>query len=219
MFIGHFAAAFAAKKAAPSGSLGSYFAAAQLPDLLWPLLVLTGVERVTIAPGDTAFTPLRFDSYPISHSLLLDLVWAAAFGALLYWRTRSRRPALVAGLLVLSHWVLDVVSHRKDMPLLPGYPLRLGLGLWNSIPATLAVECGLFIFGVWLYVKATPRADGVGNLSLAALVAILLTCYAGAAFGGPPPGVVMVALTGLVGAALLLGMAWWVDERRSKQAT
>ena len=83
MFIGHFAVAFAAKKAAPSGSLGGYFAAAQLPDLLWPLLVLLGIERVAIVPGDTAFTPLRFDSYPISHSLLLDAVWAAAFGALL----------------------------------------------------------------------------------------------------------------------------------------
>ena len=215
MFIGHFAMAFAAKKAAPAGSLGGFFAAAQLPDLLWPLLVLTGVERVTIVPGDTAFTPLRFDFYPISHSLLMDAFWAAAFAAVVFWRTRSRRTAFVSALLVLSHWALDVVSHRADMPLLPGYPLKLGLGLWNSIPATLAVETGLFVFGVWVYVRATPGSDGVGNLSLAALLAILLTCYAGAAFGGPPPGVTVVALAGLVGAALLLGMGWWVDEKRT----
>src|SRR5262245_38652397 len=108
MFIGHFAMAFAAKKAAPSGSLGGVFPAAVLPALRGPLLVLLGVERVTIVPGDTAFTPLRFDSYPISHSLLLDAFWAAAFAAVVFWRTRSRRTAFVSALLVLSHWGLDV---------------------------------------------------------------------------------------------------------------
>ena len=103
MFIGHFAVGFAAKKIAPRGSLPAYFAAAQLPDLLWPVLVTAGVERVTIAPGDTAFMPLRFDSYPISHSLALDLLWAVLF-ALGMWRaTRDRRAAGACAALVVSH--------------------------------------------------------------------------------------------------------------------
>jgi len=209
MFIGHFAVAFAAKKAAPSGSLGGYFAAAQLPDLLWPLLVLLGVERVTIMPGDTAFTPLRFDSYPISHSLLLDAVWAAAFGALLYWRTRSRRTALVAGLLVLSHWLLDVVSHRADMPLLPGSPVRLGLGLWNSIPATLAVELTMFAAGLVIYIRS--GSPGAGRVSFWLLIAFLLIAYFAAAFGPPPPNVTTLAWSALA-LWLLIPWARWADR-------
>src|SRR5437762_4423209 len=149
MFIGHFAVGFAAKKIAPRGSLPAYFAAAQLPDLLWPVLVAAGVERVTIAPGDTAFTPFRFDSYPISHSLALDLLWAVLF-ALGMWRaTRDRGAALACAALVVSHWVLDFATHRPDMPIFPGGP-RYGLGLWNSVPATLAIESGLLAAGVSL---------------------------------------------------------------------
>lgn len=214
MFIGHFAAGLAAKKAAPGGSLAAYCAAAQLPDLLWPLLLLAGVERVAIAPGDTAFTPLRFDSYPFSHSLALDLAWAAAFAAFVWWRARSRGPALMAGALVLSHWLLDFATHRPDMPLWPGGP-RLGLGLWNSVAGTLAVETLMFAIGLWLYTRATEARGRAGRISLAVLVAVLLLAYFSSAFGPPPPSVTAIALAGTAGFAILLALATWVDRTRT----
>jgi hypothetical protein len=120
LFLGHFALAFAAKKADPEVSLGTYFLAAQLPDMLWPCFVLAGVEQVSIAPGDTAFTPLRFDSYPFSHSLLAVALWASVMAGLHYLSKHRARAAALIGLLVLSHWILDYVSHRPDMPLFPG---------------------------------------------------------------------------------------------------
>lgn len=214
MFIGHFAAGLAAKRAAPGGSLTAYCAAAQLPDLLWPVFLLAGVERVSIAPGDTAFTPLRFDSYPFSHSLALDLVWAVALAACVWWRVRSRGPALLAGALVLSHWLLDFASHRPDMPLWPGGPL-LGLGLWNSVAGTLVVETLMFGIGLRLYTRATEARGRAGRISLAVLVAVLLLSYFSSAFGPPPPNVTAIALAGTAGFAILLALAAWVDRTRS----
>lgn len=217
MFIGHFAAGFAAKRIAPRGSLPAYFAAAQLPDLLWPVLVAVGVERVTIAPGDTAFTPLRFDSYPISHSLALDVLWGALFALGLWWATRSRSAAAVSAALVVSHWLLDFASHRADMPLVPGGS-RYGLGLWNSVPGTLAVESALFAMGVALYAQATKPRDRVGRYGLIGLVLLLVTAYLGAAFGPPPPSVSAVVVTGIAGSLALLLLSAWTDRHRQGAA-
>ena len=130
MFIGHFALAFAAKSAAPRVNLATLFAAAQLPDLVWPVLVGVGIEQVRIARGDTAFTRLQFVSYPWSHSLLLVVIWAAGFAVLHRLRT-GRASGAVLGAPVVSHWLLDVVAHRPDVPLYPGGPV-FGFGLWNS---------------------------------------------------------------------------------------
>jgi len=216
MFIGHFAVGFAAKALAPRRSLATYFAAAQLPDLLWPPLLLLGIEKVTIAPGDTAFTPLRFDSYPVSHSLLTLAAWGAAFAALVWWRTRDRRAAWTCWALVVSHWLLDFASHRPDMPLAPG-AAKVGLGLWNSVPETLAVEAILFAAGVVLYAGATQARDALGRWGLAGLVALILAAYLGAAFGPPPPSVPAIAWTSLVGALVFLVLAAWVDGHRASR--
>jgi hypothetical protein len=214
MFIGHFAVGFAARKAEPRGPLAGYFAAAQVPDLIWPILVLAGVEHVTIAPGDTAFTPLRFDSYPISHSLALDVLWGLICAGLMWLATCSRRAAWISAALVVSHWVLDFVTHRPDMPIVPG-GRRYGLGLWNSVPATLVTESLLFALGVWLYARATTPIDGIGKHGLTGLVALLVGAYLGAAFGPPPPGVAAIAITGIAGGLLFLGLSAWVDRHRT----
>ena len=213
MFIGHFAVGFAARKLAPRGPLPAYFAAAQLPDLLWPVLLLAGVERVTIAPGDTAFTPLRFDSYPISHSLALDVVWALLFAGGMWVATRSRSAAWASAVLVVSHWILDLATHRADMPLVPGGS-RYGLGLWNSVPATLATESALLAVGVALYVRATRPLDRVGRHALTGLVAFLVLAYLGAAFGPPPPNVAAVAWAGIAGGIVVLALAAWIEAHR-----
>jgi membrane-bound metal-dependent hydrolase YbcI (DUF457 family) len=170
MFLGHFAVGFGAKQFAPRASLGTLFLAAQFIDLLWPTLVLLGVERVRIAPGITAVVPLDFEHYPISHSLFAVVGWALLFGAVYFLIRRDRRTSLVLGFAVLSHWLLDWLSHRPDLPLFPG-SARVGLGLWQSLPATLIVELGLFVVGVALYRYATRAADRTGRWALGAVVA------------------------------------------------
>jgi len=214
MFIGHFALGFGAKKLAPEVSLGTLFLACQFADLLWPSLVLLGVEAVEIQPGNTVVTPLNFVRYPYSHSLVALLAWAAALGLGYLVLRRSRvAVSLVIGGLVLSHWFLDVLTHRPDMPVTIGDSGRLGLGLWNSLPATLAVELLLFAVGVGLYARVTEARDRRGMIGFWAFVAFLLVVYVMNLFGPPPPSARAVAW----GAeALWLLVAWghWVDRHR-----
>ncbi len=213
MFIGHFAVGFASKRMAPRASLGVLIAAPLLLDLLWPIFLLLGWESVRIDPGNTAFTPLVFDSYPISHSLVTSIGWALLF-ALSYWSlTRDRRAAWVIGLGVASHWVLDFVTHRPDMPVAPGGAARLGLGLWNSVPATIVVEGLMFAAGVWIYRATTLARDRIGHYGFVSLVALLIVLYADAAQGSPPPSV-QVLKTVSLGIWMFPFLAAWVDRHR-----
>jgi hypothetical protein len=212
VFLGHFALAFGAKKILPRVSLGTTVLAAQLADALWPLLLLLGLEEVRIAPGITAVTPLDFVAYPYSHSLAALAVWAGLFGLVHLALRRERTSAWVLGLLVLSHWVLDALSHRPDMPVYPGGPL-VGAGLWFSLPATLAVEFGLYLAGVWIYLAHTRARDRTGSLALWCLVALLVVLYLGATFGPPPPSVHALAASALAG-WLFVPWAYWIDRHR-----
>lgn len=214
MFIGHFGVGFGAKAVAGKVSLGTLLLAAQFIDLLWPTFLLLGIERVSIVPGATAVTPLLFEHYPFSHSLLAVLGWAAALGAVHYLLRRDRKAAIVLGLLVVSHWLLDLVAHRPDLPLYPGNPAMMGLELWSSLPATLAVELALFLLGVWLYARATTPKDPAGKWGLWALAGFLLVIYAGNLFGPPPPSVATIAWAGQLQWLLVL-WGYWLDRHRS----
>lgn len=212
MFLGHFAVALLAKRAVPAASLGLLVAAAQLPDLVWPIFVLIGWERLEVAPGDTAVTPLAFVHYPWSHSLLLVLLWAAAGALLLRISGRPRPIALAAAVLVVSHWVLDFVAHRPDLPLYPGGPVA-GLGLWHSVPATLAVELGLFATGILAVLGSVLRPARVGRLAVGMFLGLLLAIYIANVVGPPPPSARVVVWLAL---ALWLLVPWavWLDRRR-----
>lgn len=208
MFLGHVGVGLAAKKAAPGASLGWLVAAPLLLDLLWPLFLLAGWESVRIDPGATVVTPFDFESYPISHSLVTSVGWGALVGALC-WAFTRKRGALLVGALVPSHWLLDWIVHRPDLPLYPGGS-TYGLGLWDSLPATLAAEGLVFGAGVWLYSRVTrgPR------LGLSLFVGFLLVAYAGNVAGPPPENVRQVASVTL--ALWLLPLwAWSFDRRRT----
>ena len=217
MFIGHFAVALGAKRLAPRTSLGTLVAAAQLIDLAWPVLVLAGVEVVRIDPGNTAYTPLDFVSYPYTHGALSVLLWAAAFGGLHYWRRRDRAGAWTVAGLVASHWLLDAASHRPDLPLWPGGPL-VGLGLWNSVPATVAVEALLLAGGIFLYYRTTRWKDAVGRFGLYAFLGLLLLIAAGNLLGPPPPSPQAIGVAGL-GLWLFVPLAAWIDRHRQVRET
>jgi hypothetical protein len=213
MFIGHHAAAFAVKRLTPGVSLGTLMAAATWLDLVWPLLLLTGVEHVRIDPGNTAFTPLDFYDYPITHSLVTVLGWSIG-AAILYRLLRlSWRNAATVGALVLSHWVLDFVTHRPDLPLWPGGP-AVGLGLWESVPATMIVEVALFIASLVLYLRTTVARDRTGKIALWAFVIFVGLAYLANLVSPPPPNVQTIAW-GALAAWLFVPWAWWIDKHRT----
>lgn len=218
MFIGHFGVGFAGKSVAPGISLGMLFLSAQFLDLLWPTLLLLGLETVAIVPGITKVTPFDFVSYPISHSLLTAVGWGSLLAVVYALMTRYRTGAVVVGVLVVSHWLLDAVTHRPDLPLFPGGEVRIGFGLWNSLAGTLVVELSVFALGIWLYVRATRASDRAGSIGLWSLIAFLLVAYLGSLFGEPPPNLTALAW---VGQAQWLIVVWgfWIDRHRASVTT
>ncbi len=176
MFIGHFGAGFAAKRVAPAVSLGTLFLAVQFADGLWPLLLLFGVEHVRIAPGIMKLSPFDFYDYPWSHSLVALVGWGVLLGVSYFLFRRSLRGAIIVALGVVSHWFLDFLAHRPDMPVLPSGP-HLGLGLWNSVPATVLLEVGIFGGGLGLYVATTRARDRTGVWALWSLVLLLFALW------------------------------------------
>ena len=213
MFIGHFGTAFAAKKFAPKPSLGTLILAAQFIDLLWPVLLLLGIEKVAIDPGNTAVTPLDFYHYPISHSLLGVLGWAVLFGLVYYLIKKNWKNSLGLGVLVLSHWVLDLLTHRPDLLLIPGLELKVGLGLWNSLIGTLIIELAIFAGGVYLYLKMTKAKNRKGSYGAWGSIIFLLLVYSSNIFGAAPPSVEPIAYIGLLQWLLVL-WGYWIDRNR-----
>ena len=216
MFVGHLAVALGAKKVEPDVPLGATVAAAFGLDLIWPILLLLGVETVRVNPGDTAFTSLAFDSYPWSHSLLTVVVWSGLVGFLGRRVFGSWRAGMVLGGLVLSHWVLDFVTHRPDLPLWPGGPL-VGLGLWNSIPGTILVEVSLLVGGLWLYHRATSPRDRTGTGALVALVVLTGVIWVTQPWAPLPESATAVAAGALI-LWLLPPWALWIERHRSGNA-
>lgn len=214
MFIGHFAVGFVAKRAAPRASLGTYVAAGVFLDMLWPVFLLLGIEHVRIAPGITAFSPFDFVDYPWSHSLLMAIVWSLVFGGGHYLFRKDRATAKVLGAVVFSHWILDWVTHRPDLPLAPGLSYRTGLSLWDSVPATVAIEVSLFLAAAWWYERSNEALDAIGRWAWYGLIGVLLVFY-GASLGPPPaPGQERMIAMGTIAMWVFIPWAAWVDRHR-----
>ena len=214
MFLGHFAVSFAAKKPAPSVSLGTLFLAAQLVDLLWPLFLLLGFEHARIDAGNTAVTPLDFYDYPFTHSLAGAVLWSFTLGLLYYAVKRNMRNAVIVGTAVSSHWILDFLTHRPDLPLWFSGGPHFGLGLWNSVAGTVTVEVGLFGLGLFLYTRSTIAEDKIGSIGLWSLACFLGLIYVASLAGPPPPDVGAIAVVGN-SMWLLVLFAYWVDRHRT----
>lgn len=216
MFAGHFAIGFAAKKHAPLVSLAMLFIAVQFLDLLWPGFLLLGIEHVRIDPGNTAVTPLDFYHYPYSHSLAMALFWSVLLGGVFFAFKKNAKASLIIGAGVFSHWVLDFVTHRPDLPLYPGSDVMLGLGLWDSVPATVAVEGLLFAGAVYLYTTVTRPRDKAGVWGFWSLVAFISLIYISNIFGPPPPDTSAIAYVTL---AMWLFVPWlhWIESHRENR--
>lgn len=213
MFIGHFAVGLGAKAINPKASLGTYFLAAQFVDLLWPTLLLVGAEQVVIAPGITAVTPLDFVHYPYTHSLFMAFAWSIAAFILMYALRRDVGVSLLVGLCVGSHWVLDLITHRPDLPLSLNETTKVGLGLWNNVVLTVVIEVLLYAAAIAFYLMKTKATDGVGKYGFWGLIAFMLFIYIGNLFGPPPPSANAIAWAGQL-QWLLIVWGYWVDRHR-----
>jgi len=213
MFIGHFGVGFGAKRYGGRVSLGTLLMAAQFVDLIWPVMLLLGLERVEIVPGITKVTPLDFVYYPFTHSLVGVLVWALLFGGVFYAFRRQLGRALLLGGLVVSHWVLDLIVHRPDLPLLLESGPKVGLDVWNSLALTLLIEGVIFIGGAVIYLRTTRASNKVGSYGTWGLMAFLAIVYLMNLFGPPPSSASAIGIVGL-SQWLLVAWGYWIDRNR-----
>lgn len=211
MFVGHLAVAMAAKKVDRSTSLVWYLAAANLVDLIWPILLLAGVERVQIDPGNTVFTPLNFEWYPWTHSLFMAGVLGCLFGIAARRFGVSKPGSIGVAALVPSHWVLDFLTHRPDLPLQPWGGGVYGLGLWNSLAGTFVVEGALWVLSIVLYLSVMRVQGWKGHLALWSFVLVSTLLWASGPFSPPPPDAGSLAYFALIG-WIILPWGWWIER-------
>jgi len=182
-------------------------------DLVWPVFLLLGIEQVSVVPGATAFNPLVFDYYPWSHSLLMACFWALCAAVAARWRGMSNRIAIVIAAVVISHWILDWISHIPDLPLWPGHSPLLGVGLWNSVSATFSVEGAIFIIEIAMYVRSSRAVDRIGSIGFWAFVLVCAALWLSSPWSSPPPSAQALAWFSL-GGWLLVAWAGWSDLHR-----
>jgi len=199
MFVGHLALAYGAKHARPSANVGWYIAAVTMADLLWPVFLIVGAEHVRIEPGDTAFTPFAFDSYPWSHSLVMLIAWGFVLMAIARASGVDRSASALLMPLVVSHWVLDFVTHGADMPLWPGTSPKFGLGLWDSIPGTYIVEGAMWVTALAFYLRGRHARSAGARFGFWSFVVVTTVMWAAGPFQPPPPSAQALAWFGLIG--------------------
>ena len=214
MFIGHYAAGLAAKKIDNRPSLGTMLMAAQFIDLLWPIFLILGIEKVEIEPGNTAFTPLNFTHYPWSHSLTATVCWALLFGVVYYFISKNKKGSMLLALLVLSHWLLDYFTHRPDLPLTFSETQKVGLGMWNNKILTLVTESLLFVAGIIIYLKSTKAANKKGSYLFWSFIILITILYIMSVFGPAPTSSSAIKYSAM-GQWLFIAWGYWIDKNRT----
>ena len=226
MLIGHLAVGFAFKRTDPKVSLGLWFLAAVLLDLVWAIFVLMGIETVNIVRGVTASNPFEFTDYPYTHSLIASVLWAGLVYLVIFfygsrWMINKRKVAFMMSVVIFSHFILDWIVHKPDLAILPGGSFKMGLGLWDHALISYIVEGLIFIGGVGIYLKSTRATTPLGKYGIIVFSVFLLianlACYNEVMLKVFIP----VHLTPSFLALFLLsyyllfsGIAFWLDRQR-----
>src|SRR5216683_3339833 len=213
MFVGHYGPSFAAKALKKSIPIWVLFVAVQLLDVFWSIFVLLGIEKVRIVPGITATNPLDLYYMPYTHSLDGALLWSVGAGIVYYLLRRKdglAAAALVGG-AVFSHWVLDVLVHRPDMPLYDD-SAKIGLGLWNSPVFAFVLEIAVLFGG--MYLRSRKPVTPIGRYGMPIFGFAMLVLQAFLFFGPPPSSATGAAITALGSYFGLAGIAWWLEKKR-----
>jgi hypothetical protein len=212
MFVGHYGVSFVVKRVDDTIPLWILFVAVQLIDVIWAKFVILGVEKVRIVPGFTATNPLDLYYMPYTHSLVAAVAWsaAAAIAYRLLVRRSTSRASFLVGLAVLSHWVLDFVVHRPDLPLYDD-SAKVGLGLWDRPGLAFGLEAALLLGGLALFLSRRP-----GRAVAWVVFGIVMLAVQALVFFGPPPGSgAQIAITALAAYGAFAAVAWWLADRRS----
>jgi len=216
MFVGHYGVSFAAKRGDRSIPLWVLFVAVQLLDVFWSVFVFVGIEKVRIVPGITASNPLDLFHMPYTHSVVAALLWSLvayvayrairAFGA-------SHRAAWLVALAVFSHWVLDLVVHRPDLPLYDS-AAKVGLGLWNYPAPAFLLEVAALFGGMLLYLGSTTATTSLGRYGMPVFGVVMLAVQAVVFFGPPPSSDRAAAVTALGAYVVFAAVARWLERQR-----
>jgi hypothetical protein len=219
MFIGHYGPSFAIKAIRPAIPLWLLFMAVQLVDVAWAVLVLLGIEKVRIVPGITASNPLDLYYMPYTHSLAAAVLWAVAAIVLCKFLpgVRTWSAAAWIGLAVLSHWVLDWLVHRPDLPLYDD-TMKVGLGMWNYPAIALLLEAFLLFGGMIMYLRRTKALNAIGRFGppIFGILMLAIQCYV--FFGPPPISPGAAAITALASYVAFAGVAQWLGRQREHAA-
>lgn len=216
MFIGHFGVGLAAKGIDKKPSLGTYLMAAQFLDLIWPVFLILGLEKIKIEVGTTALSPVNFEYYPFTHSLGAVVLWGLLFALIYLIIKKNIKSSVIIFFLVISHWLLDFIVHTQDLPLLPWMKTKVGLGLWNSAGLSITIEILIFIVGAGIYIHKTHSKNEKGIIGIWSLLVFLLAMYFLNIFGPPPPSAEPVAYVGLAQWFLIL-WGYWADKNRTSE--
>ena len=211
MFIGHFAPALLARGITEDApKLGVLFIAAQLVDWAFFTFAIFGIEQLRIVPGITAMNPYDLVFMPYSHSLLATAGWALVFGVVVGVVLRNMVAAAWGAIVVLSHWLLDLLVHRPDLTIAGGED-KYGLGLWNAPNIEMPLEIGLVLLAYWFYIS---RTKGPVIPPLILLAAMLL--FQAINWFGPQPETAGVGmyLSVFLSYGILTAMAFWVQSTR-----
>jgi hypothetical protein len=216
MFVGHYGPSFASKVWIKTVPLWVLFLAVQLVDIFWSIFVLLGIEKVRIVPGITATNPLDLYYMPYTHSLPAAAFWSiiAAVAYRLLWRAGDWRAPALVGAAVFSHWVLDLLVHRPDLPLYDD-TLKVGLGLWNYPILAFALEIALLFGGMMLYLRATTPKDNIGRYGMAIFGLIAVALQSIIFFGSPPTSAEAAAATALLSYFGFAAIVYWLEGKRS----
>lgn len=215
MFVGHYGPSFAGKAIRKAIPLWVLFIAVQLLDVFWSIFVLLGIEKVRIVPGITRTNPLDLYYMPYTHSLAGAMAWALAVG-LGYWLFRKAEgwqgAAVVSG-AVFSHWILDLIVHRPDLPLY-GNSLKVGLGLWNYPAPALTLELGILFGGMYLYLSSTEPITRLGRYGMVAFGVVMGCVQVVVFFGAPPTSDRAAAVTAITLYGVFAAVAYWLEKQR-----
>jgi hypothetical protein len=215
MFVGHYGPAFAATAARKSIPLWVAFIAVQLVDVFWGIFVLLGIEKVRIVPGITATNPLDLYYMPYTHSLIGAAFWAIAGGFVyfLFRKADGWSAAAIVGIAVFSHWVLDWLVHRPDLPLYDN-SLKVGLGLWNRPVFAFLLEIAVLFGGMYLYLITTEAVSRSGRYGMIVFGLVMLTFQSIVFFGRPPASDKAAAIISLVFYVAFAAVAYRLAKQR-----
>ncbi|WP_239618066.1 hypothetical protein [Cohnella mopanensis] len=221
MLAGHYSVSYLLKKADSEIKLWQLFLAVQWLDVVWSLFILFGIEKADTQHSLPA-SPIHLTYMPYTHGFLSSLLWsgAAYLGYRVFYRGKgsgkgSRKSALVIASAVFSHWVLDLIVHDHDLPLL-GDRYKVGFGVYHSIFWSLFIEFGLLLIGLFIYMRSTEgKGSFLGKYGMGFVFVILLLFNVVSIWGPHPPNEKVVAVFNF---CYYVGFTWVISRLERRRA-